>query len=168
MLNNKLPDTARIEIVNLDSIEANPGFPAMIINDLAPDFTRTVYLYPGRTEFQILSRGLNQYFNVIGVDSNMVVSISYEDPAAPNDLDQRHKVITNLLKLGNDDRRAKNETRYEYSDQREAVKNQSSYLHNFSNAVNYRLSENINSDMLFNFQENRKANQNDGRYLYRN
>jgi hypothetical protein len=155
LVNNDLPDTADIEIVNLDSINANPGFPPLTIDDLPPQHTRTVYLFPGRTEIQVASEDFNPYFNIIDVDSNMVISLQFDDPAAPNDREQKRKSITNMLKLGNDKSRARNETFYEYSDQREMVQNQLSYVHSISNLVNYSVSDNIKTNMLSNLQENR-------------
>ncbi len=155
LVKNGLPDTADIEIINLDSLDANPSFPPVNIEDLPPDFTRTIYLFPGRTEIQIASPGTNPYFNIINVDSNLIIVINYDDPSSPNDLDQRQKSITNILRLGNEKSRAKNETLYEYSDQREMFKKQLSYRHNLSNTANYKVSDKINADMLSNLQETR-------------
>jgi hypothetical protein len=155
LFGNELPDTVDIVVINRDSILSNPGFPPLIINDLPPDRTQTVYLFPGETEIQIGSRTFNPYYNVLNVDSNMVIAIKYENPAAPNDLDQELKVFTNFLKLGNDNRRVKNETIYEYADRREMVQKQLSFIHNFSNMFRYQMSGAINADAFFSFQENR-------------
>ena len=155
LVRNGLPDTATIELLNLDSLEANPGFPQVNVDNLPPEFTRTIYLFPGRTEIHILSSGLNPYFGILTVDSNLIINIDYNDPASPNDLEQKQRTMTNVLRLGNDQSRAKNETFYEYSDYRELIKNQLTYRHNLSNKVNYKLSDKINTEMLFNLQENR-------------
>lgn len=155
LFDSGLPDTADIEVVNLDSINVNPGFPVLRITDLPPDHTRMVYLFPGRTEIQIASTGLNSYFNIIEVDSNLVIGLKYRDPAAPNDFDQERRAFTGKLTLGSDDRGLRNDLFYEYSDQRESVKDQLTYLHNISNTARYKVSNELNADMLTNIQQNR-------------
>jgi len=155
LLDNQLPNTTDIQIVNLDSVNVNPGFPILNIQDLPSNTTQTVYLFPGRTEIQIASAGFNPYFNVISVDSNFVIAIKYRNPAAPNDVDQTRKVFTNQLKLGDDNSRFRNSLFYEYSDQNESVQKQATFLHNFSNAAGYKLSEDLRVEGFTGYQVNR-------------
>jgi len=155
LLDNQLPNATDIQIVNLDSINVNPGFPILSIQDLSSNTTRTVYLYPGRTEIQIASDGFNPYFNIVEVDSNFVIAIKYRDPASPNDVDQTRNVFTNQLKFGGDDSRFRNSLFYEYSDQEESVQRQTTYLSNFSNSAGYKISEDLRVAGITGYQVNR-------------
>lgn len=155
LLDNQLPNAADIQIVNLDSVNVNPGFPVLNISDMPSNTTQTVYLYPGRTEIQVASTGYNPYFNIFEVDSNFVIAIKYRNPASPNDIDQTRKVFTSRLKVGDDDSRARNSVFYEYSDQSESVQKQSTYLNSLSNQAGYTISDNLKVDGLTSYQTNR-------------
>ncbi len=149
---NDTKDSISITVVNLDSLYGN-GNPLTVIFDNIPPLHSVAALLPqGLIEVNVDSRRYNPHTFQAEIDGHFSFGVVYEDPEAPNDLDQERTVFSSNAKYKSNGK-FENESYLEYSDQKEAYQNQTTYLTNMSNIANYKFSKDLILDILTNYSK---------------
>lgn len=144
---NNLDENATITIINIDSLSINGNPLVQIIDNLPPTMTETIYLYPGLTEIEIDSRTYNRYTNQVDVHENLIVTIEFNDPAAPLDLDQQMDIMAGQILLGGEGK-LMNSTKLEFSEQSDAFQDQLSTRDAVNNNLSYEINPNLQLAIL--------------------
>jgi hypothetical protein len=161
---NGLSDSVTITVLNLDSLSQSGDPRLRLIEDLPPgDAFLLDSLVEGLHEVTIDSRTFNQLRARVDLDngnfnrsSDLLVRIFSTPPAAPNDLDQKINAMSGILKVGNNGR-FESKTFYEYTDLREAVQEQTTFLHNLTNDIRYELLPDLQLAAMTTLQGNKQT-----------
>jgi hypothetical protein len=124
-----------------------------LIDSVAPGEFLSVPVDSGFHEVEFVPLRLNPYRTRVEVRGDMAWTIYYNEPATPNDTEQKTNAVVGALELGNNGKFS-GETYYEYSDAKEAVQRMTTLLNNFSNSMDYRPSRSVSFRTLTTFNQN--------------
>lgn len=125
----------------------------IIIDTLAPGMTTTKQLFIGLNKFEFQAQNFNKFSGFYTITENLMVTASFRDQAAPNDIDQKRNSFTTLVKLGGDGNLT-SEAYFEKNTLEDMLLIQKTSLTNFSNELKYIHSREISSSMLTTYTKN--------------